>query len=127
MLNKSALKDFNKSIVNLEEVLGLEKSSVVRDCAIKRFEICFDLGWKSIKVYAKSQGLECFSPKRCFKIAFQLDILEHDEKWMEMINDRSLSVHIYQEEYADKVYSRLNNYLNLFKNLYSNLIKNIEP
>lgn len=32
---------------------------VIVDSAIKRFEICFDLAWKSIKYSAKKQGTEC--------------------------------------------------------------------
>jgi hypothetical protein len=48
MLNK-VLEDFGKAVKRLEEVLKLKKTDVVRDSAIKRFELCFDLAWNSIK------------------------------------------------------------------------------
>jgi len=41
MLNE-ILKDFQKAIERLEEVLILEKTEINRDSAIKRFELCFD-------------------------------------------------------------------------------------
>lgn len=111
------LKDFKKITKRLEEVLHLKKTDVIRDSAIKRFELCFDLAWKTIKWYAKNQGVECYSPRSCIKTAFQLKLINYDEKWLKMIDDRNLTAHLYKEEYADQVYSRLSDYLELFKKL----------
>lgn len=117
MLNEQLKKDFKKATNRLEEVLSLEKNEVIRDSAIKRFEICFDLCWKLIKSYAKEQGIECNSPRSCFKTAFELQLVEHDERLLKMIDDRNLTAHVYKEEYADDVYSHLSDYLELFKKL----------
>lgn len=122
MLNKHPVfKDFEKSIKRLDEVLKLKKTGIIRDSAIKRFELCFDLAWKSSKAYAKSKGVECYSPKDCFKEAFQLKLIDYDEQWLDMLNDRNLTTHLYKEEQADKVYSKLANYLKMFKRLLSKL------
>ncbi len=122
MLDKSlVLEDFEKIIDQLDEVLNMKKTEVVRDSAIKRFELCFDLAWKSIKVCAKIQGAECYSPKACFKTAFQLKLIEYDEKWSDMVDDRNLSSHTYKEELAEEVYSKLSGYLSLFKDLLQKL------
>ena len=118
MSNKSPiLEDFEKAIKRLEEVLKLSKTDVNRDSAIKRFEFCFDLAWKSIKFYAQRQGVECYSPRDCFKTAFQLNLIDYNEYWLNMIDDRNLTAYLYKEEYADKVYSQLSDYLELFKKL----------
>lgn len=116
-LESSILGDIEKSIKNLEEVLSLEKTDIIRDSAIKRFEICYDLAWKAIKNRAKNEGIECFSPRSCIKTAFQLKLIDYSEKWLKMIDDRNLTAHLYKEEYAEQVYSRLGGYLKLFKNL----------
>jgi len=121
--NMPLLEDFRKTIKRLEEVLKLEKTKVIRDSAIKRFELCFDLVWKSIKFFAQKEGLECYSPKECFKIAFQLKLIEHDEKWLEMIKDHNLTTHLYKEEQADMVYQKLPRYLEMFKSLLSQIEK----
>ncbi len=122
MSNRSpVLKDFGKIIQRLEKVLKLKKTDITRDSAIKRFELCFDLAWKSIKEYAKIQGIECYSPRACFKTAFQLKLIDYDEQWLEMIKDRNLAAHLYEEKQADKVYSRLQDHLALFKKLFSRL------
>ena len=44
--NVYLLEDFKKTIPRLEEAMSLEKTQIVRDSAIKRFELCFDLAWK---------------------------------------------------------------------------------
>lgn len=122
MSNNSAIfEDFKKANQRLKEVLEMKKTSITRDSAIKRFELCFDLAWKSIKLVAKIKGLECYSPRDCFKTAFQLKLIDHDQRWLEMIDDRNLTAHLYKEELADRVYSRLFEYLKLFQELSSKL------
>lgn len=117
------LKDFKKTIARLEEAVSLEKTEIVRDSAIKRFELCFDLAWKCIKSYARREGIECNSPRSCLKVAFQLNLISYDENWLKMLDDRNLAVHIYREEYAEKLYSRLSLYEGLLKELAIKLEK----
>lgn len=111
------LKDYQKSIKKLKDILDIKKTEINRDSALKRFELCFDLAWKSIKEYARKEGVECQSPRACFKTAFQLKLIEYDELWLQMIDDRNKSVHIYKEEFADEIYANLNGYIKLFKEL----------
>ena len=94
---------------------------MIRDSAIKRFEFCFDLAWKCIKSYARKEGVECFSPRSCLKIAFQLKLIKYDDVWLRMLDDRNLTVHVYKEKYAEEVYSRLCNYLEYLKELLNKL------
>jgi len=105
----------------LEEVLGLEESEIVRDSAIKRFELCFDLAWKCLQAYARREGLECQSPRSCLKTAVQLGLLEHDDTWLKMLEDRNLAVHTYRERYANELHDRLAGYLTLLSGLSEKL------
>lgn len=115
------IADFKKSIDRLSEVLKLSKDAIRRDSAIKRFEICFDLAWKSIKIIAKKQGVECNSPRSCIKTAWQLKMIGYNEQWMDMLEDRNLTAHLYDEKHADEAYAKLKNYLKLFKDLYKQI------
>lgn len=114
---KKMIKDFEQARVRLREVLKKRKTKVVRDSAIKRFEICYDLAWKLVKEKAKNEGLECYSPRSCFKLGFQMGLIEHDEKWLDMIDDRNKVIHMYNEKVADEVYADLLKYLKLFDSL----------
>ena len=42
-------KEFTDALNRFEEVLRERKTEFIRDAAIKRFELVFDLSWKLIK------------------------------------------------------------------------------
>ena len=120
------LEDLENTITRLEEAVKLKKTDIVRDSAIKRFELCFDLAWKNIQIYARKEGMDCHSPRGCIKTAFQLNLIEYDERWLEMLEDRNLTVHMYKENIAEEVYGRLPSYIFLLKGLIQKL-SNLNP
>lgn len=69
----------------------------------------------------KNEGVECYSPKSCFQTAFQLGLIEYDEAWLEMIEDRNKITHTYEEKTADEIYSKLDSYLKFLKQLSAQL------
>jgi len=77
----------------------------------------FDLAWKCIKIYAREEGIECFSPRRCLKAAFQLGLIAYDESWLCMLADRNLTIHMYRKNIAEEVFSKLPGHLKLLKEL----------
>jgi nucleotidyltransferase substrate binding protein (TIGR01987 family) len=115
------LSDFQRAVARLKEVLRLEKTEIVRDSGIKRFELCFDLAWKCIQIYARKEGLDCHSPRGCLKTAFQLGLIEHDDNWLKMLDDRNLAVHTYREKYAEMIFGRLSQYLGMLTKLADKL------
>ncbi|NCN59307.1 nucleotidyltransferase [Candidatus Roizmanbacteria bacterium CG22_combo_CG10-13_8_21_14_all_38_20] len=122
-MDKKILSDIKKALEKLDDALKQEDSEYIRDSAIKRFELCFDLGWKLMKLYAKTEGLECNSPRSCIRTMFELGILRYDENWMQMITDRNELVHIYRQELADIVYHRLPEYLQMLKAVLDKITK----
>ena len=120
-MSNKILIDLHKALANLAEVLALPQNPINRDAAVKRFELCFDLSWKAIKNYAKKEAVECYSPRECFREAFQLKLIDESDKWLAMVDDRNLSAHLYSEAMADQVYGSLKSYLALFKKLSQEL------
>ena len=47
--------DFDRAVIRLAEVLALPKSDIVRDSAIQRFQISFELCWKYLKAYLEEE------------------------------------------------------------------------
>ena len=118
-------QQFERAILRLDEVLRLEKNEFMRDSAIKRFEITFDLSWKAVKAYLEEiKGIPCASPKGCFREAYRQGLLEYDEFWLEMTDLRNQAVHIYKEELAEQIYRVLPRALSYFQRLSSKLNKN---
>jgi nucleotidyltransferase substrate binding protein (TIGR01987 family) len=118
---KEILDSFIKSLQRLEEILGKEKNVANRDSAIKRFEFTVELAWKCVQWFLRDQKIICRSPKECLKEAFKIGLIEDDPRWLEMLEDRNLTVHTYDEKTAEEVYGRLNNYLGFLKPLEEKL------
>jgi len=115
-------KQFSSAVERFEESLQAEKSAMARDSAIKRFEFNFDLSWKLIKAFLEEdRGLKCVSPKGCFQEAYHQGVIDYNDLWMEMVNDRNFVAHTYKEEKAEMLYSNLPGYLKLFKELLSKI------
>jgi len=112
---------FQDSVSRFQEILHEPKTVANRDSAIKRFELTFELSWKTLQKYLKSKGVIPRSPKDTFKEAFSQGMIADDPLWIKMIEDRNLTVHTYDETLADKIYDHLKNYLGLFDSLKDKL------
>lgn len=109
MKKSAALReDFAAAIGRLEQALALPKDDIVRDSAIQRFEISFELCWKFLKAYLEEEhNASCTSPRTCFRAAFKNGVLNNDPFWIDLTVLRNYTVHTYSESLADHVYGRL--------------------
>ena len=111
-------EQFKTALARLGEVLAEEKSAIVRDAAIQRFEFVFDLSWKFIKIYLQvNQGIACASPKSCWREAYQQKIITYDDIWLQMTDDRNRTVHTYDQKAAEEIFNKLPKYFKLFQEL----------
>ncbi|MBI5244541.1 MAG: nucleotidyltransferase substrate binding protein [Elusimicrobia bacterium] len=87
------LASFLRSSARFAEILKAPKTVANRDSAIKRFELTFELAWKSIKEHLESLGIVARSPRECLEQALSLGVISDDPRWLRMLEDRNLSVH----------------------------------
>ena len=122
MNSQYKLSNFAKVVNNLQNILQETATPIVRDAAIKRYELCYELAWKAIQEALKTEGLEeCKSPKNCFQQAFQQGWIEDDKTFVEMIAKRNLTTHTYNDNLAEEIYANLGKYLVLFEFLLAQL------
>jgi nucleotidyltransferase substrate binding protein (TIGR01987 family) len=112
---------FEQALRRLEEALARPEDPIVRDACIQRFEFTFEMAWKAVQSYARAEGVECVSPRDCFRAAFRLGLVESDPRWMAMVEDRNRTSHTYDEEIAQTIYQALPGYTGLLRNLLENL------
>lgn len=120
---QSLLEDLEKAVGNLAEVLAMSKNKIVRDSAIKRFELCYDLVWKTLKAYLEEyHDVRCASPYACFREAYNQGIIqEYDTFWFNLNKLRNETVHTYKEPLAEDAYAKLPKALEHFQQLYNKL------
>ena len=95
----------------------------IRDGVIQRFEFCTELAWKTLREYLIEQGYtEVNSPKSVMKTAFADGILNDEQGWLDILESRNLTSHVYDEATAEKIFSNIKNtYVDLFKQLIDNI------
>lgn len=120
-LNKfsSAVEKLSQALDEYEEY-GITSS---RDGVIQRFEFCTELAWKSAREYLLEQGYtQINSPKSVMKQAYADGLIDNETDWIELINARNLTSHIYDEKTAGDIYESIKTkYVRLFVSLTDKL------
>lgn len=118
---ENLLKEFKKASERFQDVMRQKENEYIRDSAIQRFEFTFELAWKTMKAYLEEKGVKVYSPKDAIRGAFQNRIIPEDVTWLDMLDTRNETSHLYNEAMAEKVYAKLSAYLPLFEALIKEL------
>ena len=111
---------YNRNLKSLEQ----SESPIVRDACLQRFEFCYELLWKTLKVFLEDiHGVRAVSPRQVFKEAFALSLIEKEQIFIEMIESRNTLAHTYNEEQAMKIYTKCSDYLSVMKSVLAQLNK----
>jgi nucleotidyltransferase substrate binding protein (TIGR01987 family) len=101
----------------LQEVARLESPSrIERDAAIQRFAYTCEAVWKAAQRYLQEvEGVSVGSPKGSIRASRDVDLLTDEQTviGLEMIDDRNLTVHAYNETVAEEIYHGLATYVDL--------------
>ena len=119
-----ALSKFFRAVKRLEEAIMEPSSAIQADAVIQRFEFTFELLWKACRIYLMEIGTAVSSPKGTLKAAFREGLIKSEEEnlFLNMLEDRNVSSHVYDEQEADAIYARIRkDYLPAIKTLVSRL------
>ena len=106
---KEIHSDYIKALKRLKEALNesLLKKDIVMDAVIQRFEFTFELAWKLAKAVLAYGGIEADTPRAVIKEAFKARLILKGEDWIDMLEDRNRTSHIYDEKTALKIYKKI--------------------
>ena len=114
-------EDLIKAIARLQEALNVENvTDVIIDGALHRFEFTFELAWKTMKDYLEYVGLiqKTGSPREVLQNAYQNDLIDNGEDWIEMMLSRNTLSHLYDEDESREIYEKI-------KNKYADMIEEL--
>ena len=106
---KELKTDFQNALSRLEAALKEDpsKSSVFLDGTIQRFEFTFELAWKFLKATLQFQGVEANTPRSAVKAAFKVKLIQDGDGWIDMLEDRNKTSHLYDESQASEIYEKI--------------------
>lgn len=79
----------------------MPENALIKMALIKAFEMTFELSWKTMKDFLNYNGIAVKLPREIIKQAFANDIITDGQLWIDMLEDRNLMTHAYDEERAN--------------------------
>lgn len=105
MEEKLILEALEKALQSLQSALAQPKNEFTRDAAIQRFEYTFELCWKIIKRYMKTEaGIDEYNIKNLFREAGRAGLIDNVAQWFVYHKARNLTVHTYNEKTAEETF-----------------------
>lgn len=93
---------YGKLLQAVQAHAQMPDDDLVQIALIKMFEMTFELSWKTMKDYLQYGGIDVKLPRDVIKQAFANDIVIDGQLWIDMLEDRNLMAHTYDEARARK-------------------------
>ncbi len=97
-------RELAQAVDRLREACEQPFSPFIRDAVIQRFEFCWELSWKTLRLWLEYLGIEALSPREIFKAALRHGLIVDGNAWSELQRMRNLTTHTYDEKLAGRVY-----------------------
>ncbi|MFW6258819.1 MAG: HI0074 family nucleotidyltransferase substrate-binding subunit, partial [Halochromatium sp.] len=97
--------DFLKGVHQLERAVAQPYDEFTRDATIQRFEFCYELAWKMLKLRLEQEGISALTPRQALQEALQAGLTDDGNVWSEIQRYRNLTSHTYDERLAEDVYA----------------------
>lgn len=102
-----AVKKFGDALSRLKEGIDSTKDELDKDGVIQRFEFTFELLWKALKIYLEQEGIIVKTPKESFRESFKIGLIEDEEVFLDILEDRNRTSHTYDKNVSEEIYSRI--------------------
>jgi nucleotidyltransferase substrate binding protein (TIGR01987 family) len=102
-----SLKKLKDAYKKLEEGVNQAKDELDRDGVIQRFEFTFELLWKALKIYLEQKGIIVKTPRDSFVEAFRINLISDEKIFLDMLEDRNNTTHIYDKVTSEKIFNRI--------------------
>lgn len=113
-------QEYANALDRLKEALQEKESDIIIDGILHRFELTFELAWKTIKDYLEYMGFseKTGSPREVIQSAFKQGVIENGEIWIEIMISRNSLSHLYDEKSSRDVYKKIKEvYINEFEKI----------
>ena len=113
-------QNYKKALVAMKNAVELASTRELTDLEkqgmIKSFEFTFELAWNIMKDYLEEQGIsDIIGSKGAIRHAFKNNIIEDGQVWQDMIKDRNIAAHEYDEATAENIAGKIiENYYHQF-------------
>ena len=97
----TTLDTLKKALKTLDDAIQQPQNEFLRDAVIQRFEYTIELAWR---VAQKVMGSPSTAPKAIVREMASQGLITNPVKWIEYIDRRNETSHIYNQDVAKRVY-----------------------
>ena len=121
---KFAFSKLKNAFDKLKDGIAAAEDELEKDGVIQRFEFTFELIWKTLKIFLRNSGIEAKTPKESLQEAFKIGWIKEEKDFLDMLEDRNKTTHIYNKETAEEIFERIkNNYIQAMEEVLGKLEK----
>jgi nucleotidyltransferase substrate binding protein (TIGR01987 family) len=120
--------NFLSTLALLQEAIELSKqqklSELEKAGLIQRFEICWELGWKTLRDYLSDTGKQLDIPSaiNVIRAAFEINLIDDGDAWVEAMRARNQMAHEYNCDAFEKTIRDIDTkYYPLLTSVYAKL------
>ena len=114
-------KAFNRLSRAIEIVRITPDDDLLQSGLVQTYEYTFELAWKTLKDYLEMEGFLLRSPRETIRQGFQSGYITNAENWLQVLADRNLAVHIYDDEIIARVLKDIyERYFFILQEFYNN-------
>ena len=121
---EDGLYNFSNALYRFIDAIDKEKElklegfgDLYLDLIVKRFEFTYEMAWKALKRYLEFLGFEPKNPRGTFKEGYAQGILKDEAVWLDMIEQRNATSHIYDEYEIKDITNKVHQYKKAFLSL----------
>ena len=121
---KQRFSNYQKALGQLQKFVDKGVLSELEEQGlIKAFEYTYELAWSTLKDFLEFRGQsDLFGSRDAIQKAFQLNLIEDGEGWMDMLKSRNRTSHSYNQETAREISNAVTTvYYALFQKLNKKL------
>lgn len=120
---EDSLSNLASVLQRLREALAVPADQPLAvDGTIQRFEFAIEVCWKTLKRALAYEGIEALTPREAIVEAFAAGLVDDESAWLEMLRDRNLTSHIYDEAMALGIYGRIRAHCTAMEQSYRGLV-----
>ena len=112
-MKEFTLAPLKNSLASLRAALAADFNEYTRDSAIKRFDLAYELCWKTLRRFlAEFSGMREDMVRNVYRAAGETGLLKNGEveQWFAHHENRSRTAYIYEEAEAERVYAGLEDF-----------------
>lgn len=104
-MNIPKLDNYKKALKTLDEAMIKPPANLLeRDGIIQRFKYCLEVSWNSAKKVLEYQEYKVDTPRNIFRELAKIGWIDNPEQWIEFLEARNKTSHLYHEEVAAELF-----------------------